>query len=403
MITNCNLLPGHLKDICLGVAVKGNGRRHSLAERKKIVGLRLGVQESDLELPEFPSEVPVEGQKKKKKPCTAPGCKGKRQTGVVSSMLNRATNLKNAAVDFWQDGMALATEEQQQARLQTCEACPIYNEGWCDQNKGGCGCKLGLKVLARAAHCPQGKWFAHTDTYRPLVNPVRHLVFHLYPLKGKEWNWHWHIEQIRKHQHKFNGKIIIGVGVDNRTASIDEMRSCFHGIRVTDWLLANNNKLAETLTHVDMLSLLQTTDENELIFRYHTKGVTHQRDSVEQTWAEIMWTANMDLPSVDDALASHLTCGVMRSQKPLVKSKPGDFFYAGSAYWMRAKEVFERDWQHTDETRWWVEYVPAHLFSFEESACLFHDMAAGSVLRQSYFDQHVNPEWAVWKAARGIE
>jgi hypothetical protein len=298
--------------------------------------------------------------------------------------------------------MAVATEEQQAKRAAICASCPLNNAGWCDDTKGGCGCNLSLKVMPRSSHCPLGKWSAYRDDFRPLVNPVRHLIFHLYPLKGKEWNWQWHIEQIRKHQGKFNGHIVIGVGVDSKTATMEEVQELFRGVRVTNWLRADNDKLAETLTHVEMLSLLQTTDENELIFRYHTKGVTHQRDSVEQRWAEIMWTANMDLSAVDDALASHLTCGVMRSQTPLVRTKPGAFFYAGSAYWMRAKEVFERDWRHTDSTRWWVEYVPAHLFSFAESACLFHDLTASSVLRQSYFDEHVNPEWTAWKAARGI-
>ena len=333
------------------------------------------------------------------------GCSscGRKTKGIIATAIDRAISLRNAAIDFVADGMAVATEEQQAKRSAICAGCPLNNAGWCDDTKGGCGCNLSLKVMPRSSHCPLGKWSAYRDEFRPLVNPVRHLIFHLYPLKGKEWNWHWHIEQIRRHQDKFNGRIIIGVGVDAKTATMEEVQALFHGIRVTDWLRANNDKLAETLTHVEMLSLLQTNDENELIFRYHTKGVTHQRDSVEQKWAEIMWMANMDLSSVDDALASHLTCGVMRSQTPLVRSKPGAFFYAGSAYWMRAKEVFERDWRHTDSTRWWVEYVPAHLFSFAESACLFHDLTASSVLRQSYFDEHVNPEWATWKAARGIE
>lgn len=326
------------------------------------------------------------------------GCGG----GVMATAVARLQSLKDAAVDFIKDGMHIASDDQQQSRLAMCETCPIYKDGWCDADKGGCGCNLALKVKARAAYCPQGKWFAHSENYRPLKDPTRSLMFHLYPLKGKEWNWHWHIEQIRKHQDKFNGKIIIGVGVDNKTATIEQVQELFAGIRVDHWLRAENSTLAETLTHVEMLSLLQTDDPNAIIFRYHTKGVTHQPGRVEQQWAEIMWTGNMDLPSVEDALASHLTCGVMRSQTPLVKTKPGAFFYAGSAYWMRAKEVFERDWRHTDKTRWWVEYVPSHLFSFAESACLFHDLTASSVLRQSYFDEQVNPEWTAWKAARGI-
>lgn len=333
-----------------------------------------------------------------RKPCTT--CK---QKSALARAVDRVKNLKTAAVNFLADGMHVATDEQQKKRSAICASCPLNNAGWCDDTKGGCGCNLALKVKPRSSSCPLGKWSLHRDEYKPLVNPTRSLMFHLYPLKGREWNWHWHIEQIRKHQHKFNGKIVIGVGVDAKTATMDQVQALFDGIRVDHWLRADNNKLAETLTHVEMLTLLKTDDPNAVILRAHTKGVTHQRDSVEQKWAEILWDGNMDLPSVDDALASHLTCGVMRSQTPLVRKKPGDYFFAGSFYWMRAKEVFEREWQWKEANRWIVEYVPAHLFSFAESACIFHDLVPSSVLNHDYFAEHVEPEWASWKAARGIE
>lgn len=334
-----------------------------------------------------------------RKPCNT--CGGKKR-GVIVNAIHRVTNLKKAAINFLADGMQIATDEQQSKRSAICAGCPLNNNGWCDDTKGGCGCNLSLKVQPRSSSCPLGKWSAYRDDYRPLVNPTRSLMFHLYPLRGKEWNWHAHIEQIRKHQGKFNGKIVIGVGVDYKTATIEEVQSLFNGIRVDHWLRADNNKRAETLTHVEMLTLLRTDDPNAVIFRAHTKGVTHDQDSVEQRWAEIMWEGNMDLPAVDDALASHGTCGVMRSQTPLVKKKHGDFFFAGSFYWMRAKEIFERHWTYTDETRWWVEYFPAHLFAFGESACIFHDMVPSSVLNRSYFADHVEPEWAAWQSARGL-
>ena len=334
-----------------------------------------------------------------RKPCST--CKQKKKSALARAV-DRAINLKNAAVDFVQDGMHVATTEQQQHRSQICAECPLNNQGWCDDTKGGCGCNLALKVMPRSSHCPLGKWSAYRDEYRPLLNPARSLMFHLYPLKGKEWNWHGHIEQIRQHQDKFNGKIVIGVGIDGKTATMEQVQELFHGIRVDHWLRADNNKLAETLTHVEMMSLLKTDDPNHLIFRAHTKGVTHQRDSVEQKWAEILWDGNMDLPSVDDALTSHGTCGVMRSQTPLVKSKPGAFFYAGSFYWMRAKQVFERDWTWKENNRWISEYVPSHLFEFAESACIFHDLVPSSVLNHGYFAEHVDVEWQAWKAARNL-
>jgi hypothetical protein len=109
----------------------------------------------------------------------------------------------------------------------------------------------------------------------------------------------------------------------------------------------------------------------------------------------------MDLPSVEDALKSHLVACVLRSQTPLVQKKPGGWFAAGSAYWFRAKEAFERDWSWSENNRWCIEYWPGHVFTLQESACMFHDLTPSSVLRQQYFDDHVNPEFALWQQARG--
>ncbi len=335
-----------------------------------------------------------------RKPCATCGAK---KRGALARAIDRAINLKNAAINFLADGLHVATQEQQSKRSAICASCPLNSNGWCDDTKGGCGCLLSLKVQPRSSSCPLGKWSAYRDEYEPLENPTRHLMFHLYPLKGKEWNWHWHIEQIRKHQDTFNGKIVIGVGVDQQTATMEEVQALFEGIRVDYWLKAENNKLAETLTHVEMLSLLKTDDPNAIIFRAHTKGVTKTRDAVEQKWAGIMWAANMDLPSVEDALASHGVACCLRSQTPLVKKKPDGWFPAGSFYWLRAKQVFERDWQTKENNRWWVEFVPSHLFNLAESACVFHDLVPSSVLNHQYFAEHVEPEWAAWKSARRLE
>lgn len=332
------------------------------------------------------------------------GCGSSRPQSFAAMLLDRAMSLKNAAVDFVSDGMHVATDEQQASRLSVCEACPVYADGWCDASKGGCGCNLSLKVKARSAYCPQGKWFAHTDNYRPLINPTRSLIFHIYPKLGAEWNWHWHIEQIRKHQDKFNGQIVIGVCVDSKTATVEAVQKQCEGIHVTKWIRADNTTaLAETHTHIAMMAEVQTDDPNAIVFRFHTKGVTKTHDAVEQRWARLLWEVNMDLLSVEDALASHMTCGAMRSLKPLVSTKPGDFFFAGSAYWFRAADAFSRDWQHTDGSRWWVEYVPCHLFNKHESTCLLYDLTESSVIRNDQFNTFIQPEWDRWKFARGIQ
>jgi hypothetical protein len=360
--------------------------------REKVIHIRAQAAKNTGARPRIIQQVRAEA-----KPCTT--CGG----GVIQKLATRAASLAAAAVDFVKDGMHVASDEQQQSRLTICEACPVFKDGWCDASKGGCGCDLGLKVMARAAYCPQGKWFAHTDNYRPLKDPTRSLIFHIYPKLGAEFNWHWHLEQIRKHQDKFSGKIVIAVGVDPKTATIDEVQRLAEGIRVTKWIRADNTKaLAETHTHVAMMAEVQSDDPNAIVFRYHTKGVTKTPDAVEQRWAELLWQVNMDLPSVEDALASHMTCGAMRSLTPLVSKKPGDFFFAGSAYWFRAADAFARNWTHTEQNRWWVEYVPCHLFNRHESASLLYDQTESSVIRNDHFATYIQPEWDQWRAARGL-
>lgn len=335
-------------------------------------------------------------------PCTT--CGGKKR-GIVAMAIDRVTNLKNAAVDFLADGMHIATPEQQAKRGAICAACPLNNAGWCDDTKGGCGCNLALKVQPRSSSCPLGKWSAYRDEYRPLVNPTRSLIFHIYPLHRRADWWRWHVSKIAQYKSILNGQIAIGITVGPETNSPDDVQREFElcGIDVDQWVIKQNNPLAETLTQVELFQAVTTSDPNAIVFRSHCKGITKHPGAVEEDWARIQWDANMDLAAVEDSLSSHLTCGVLRSQTPLVKKKPGSFFFAGSAFWFRAKEAFSRDWSWSEKNRWCIEYWPSHVFSLEESACLFHDLTPSSVLSRAYFDEHVNPEYAVWKASRDIE
>lgn len=333
--------------------------------------------------------------------CT--GC-GKSQAiprGFLEKAARRAVNLKNAAVDFWQDGMALASDEQQAHRLAVCSACPIQTDGWCDDAKGGCGCKLRLKIKARAAYCPAGKWYEYGDRYQPLLNPTRNLIFHVYPKIGAEWNWHWHLSNIRRVAHLFNGRICIGIGVDDNTASADEVQRLLAGVPVAEWIVRPNTKqMAETETLPHLLAAVQTDDPNTITLRGHCKGVTHSRTGIEQTWARLMWSACMHLPSVDDALASHLMAGPLKCHEPLVSKQRYRWFYAGSWYWFRNREIFQRDWSTMEPTRWYVEAWPGVLAPNEDAACLCHDFTDGSVLREAYWRAVVEPSWEAWKAAR---
>lgn len=320
-------------------------------------------------------------------------------SNVSTQQKNRILVLKEIEINTLSKNSIIVTEEQKNKRINICGQCPLNNKGICSE----CNCEVSNKILPQESFCPLNRWNSYGSQYKPLVNPIRDLIFHIYPKKGADWNWKWHIEQIKKYQYIFNGKIVIGMTVSKETEEPEVVKSLFEGISISEWIIKPNSKLAETETHLGMLRAIESNDENRIFFRFHTKGVTKKKDSVEQDWAKLLWEANMDIVSVEDALCSHFTCGAMRSLSPLVKGRKGDFFFAGSAYWMRSKEVFERNWQHTDKTRWWVEYLPGHLFTKEESTCLLYDLTEGSVIRQNHFDTYIRPEWEKWRRARGLK
>ena len=391
----CDKFSGRLKSICLGETDLPLEKINAYRERW---GLEPLEKKSDNIVKTQTTSHPIIFNGKPR-PCSACS-KSKKVT-----LLDRVKKYAESAYKHVKDDMVKTSLDDLAFREEMCGKCPFNVNSTCEL----CSCPLKKNLLNdgklswRSESCPLGLWTKQNNSKRALVNPVHNLVFHIYPKRGAEWNWHWHIEQIKKYKHIFNGKICIGIGVDKNTWDAEDVKNMLTDVNVHQFIVKQNTKdMAETATHVELFECLKTVDPNELVFRYHTKGVTHTRDSVEQPWAELMWEVNMDLPSVHDALASHLTCGVMRSDNPLVKKNKGNYFYAGSAYWMRAKEVFERDWSFIERNRWWVEYFPSHIFSYEESACILHDFVHSSVLTKEYFNSFVMTDWANWRKAKGL-
>ena len=253
----------------------------------------------------------------------------------------------------------------------------------------------------RSNDCPAWKWHPCNDSFQPLEKPVKNLLFHMYPKLGAEWNWYWHIAQIRKHLSLFNGKICIGVATGEGLASATEVKEAFKGIPVTDWIIRPNSKgLGETTTLKDLLQCVETSDPNVITFRGHCKGVTHTKEGCEQPWARLMWETCMDWPSVAAALSSHLMAGAMKCHEPLVSKQKYKWFYAGTFFWFRNKEIFSREWATMEQTRWYPEAWPGVLCTNQEAACLCHDFTDGSVLSNHYWKTQVQSDFTYWLSAR---
>lgn len=384
----CTSLNGRKRDICQGVAGLPLETVNAYRERWGLAPLD--------ELPERSAIV------REPKPRKSGGCRtcggGPRKK---PNLLQRAANLAKATARHLADDSAPTPVEALAFREAQCAGCPLNVDDQCQ----ACGCWLQPNMLNqgklrwRSEACPAGKWHRHNETYRPLEDPVRNLIFHVYPLKGAEWNWHWHLSKIREHAGLFNGKIVIGIVEGNGLASPYEVQSRLSGIDNIKWLIRPNDKTAETVTAVDLLRAVKTDDPNTITLRGHCKGVTHRKDDVSQPWARMLWETCTDIGAVQDALASHVFAGPLKSHEPLVQRKPGDWFYAGSWFWFRS-DIFQRDWQHTTPDRWFIEYFPSHVARSDEAACLCHDFAMTSVLDWDYWNNGVAPDWQLWQEAR---
>lgn len=43
-------------------------------------------------------------------------------------------------------------------RISICSTCLTRTDGWCDKQKGGCGCFIEAKARCIECKCPKGLW-----------------------------------------------------------------------------------------------------------------------------------------------------------------------------------------------------------------------------------------------------
>lgn len=387
----CETLTGRRRDICLGISGLPLETVNKYRVKWQLPALEALPERAEVQRTPITTRQPG---------VRAKGCCGGRSK---PTLYQRAVKLAQATARHAADGFKPTPEPALSFRQTQCDGCPLRSGNECS----ACGCTLTPNLINsgkqswRTEDCPAGKWHRHNDTYRPLVNPTRNLIFHLYPLAGAEWNWHWHCDQIVRHAGKFNGKIVVAIVTGANLAKPSIVQERLKSIPNIEFIIRQNSPLAETVTAVDLLRAAQTDDPNTITWRMHCKGVTHKRNDVEQEWAMLMWDSLTDIDAVQDALASHIICGPLKSHEPLVKRKQGDFFFAGSCYAFRS-DVFRRNWAAFDQTRWAIEYWPCNVAQGSEAACLVHDFTRSSVLTSEYWQAEVRPDWDLWKASRNL-
>ena len=317
------------------------------------------------------------------------------------SLLSRAMQYAQAMARHVADDATPTSPADFAFRESCCGSCPQNVDSTCVL----CSCPLKAnafndgKLSWRSESCPVGKWFRQTDAAVPLVDPIRNLVFHIYPRHGCEWNWHRHVQHIIDNESIWTGKRVISIGTGNGLASPETVKRQFRGVRVDNWVvLPNKQTVGETEPFFESVKLIASQNANEVTFLAHTKGITHPQDSKESLWSEMMWETCLDLPSVDDALRSHACVGPFKRHMKLLKSS---WHYSGHFGWINHARVFgSPGWENIVQQRAGMEAWLGAFIANGDAACIFHDNPPIGFLHTDYWENHVIPEFESWKAAR---
>ena len=229
----------------------------------------------------------------------------------------------------------------------------------------------------------------------------RNLAYHVYPLPG----WRWNIDQLRRRLHLFDGRCVVGVVVDEHTEPPEAVQEAMPGCETV--VLPNNPQLGETVTWGPIWELLR--GEPGVTFHAHTKGVspTHKEQVVrlgqsggvpfvrevfwrpattdtdrQQTmrlWASILYSANLDRwLEVEAMLQDYPIVGAMRTTVTVpsgLSAFAPAWYYAGSFYWVRNSDFFERDWRSVPQNFYGTESWQSQAFRISEAGCVFGAVA----------------------------
>lgn len=188
----------------------------------------------------------------------------------------------------------------------------------------------------------------------------RNLYYYLYPVAGSLWDWH--VDQLRRYAGAFNGKKLVVVARDRRTAPLAAVKRRLAGLGARLLTVRNDPRRGEAASFVKGLRLLRSLDDQEMTFYAHGKGVTHVglKSLVMQSWSEAMYAMNLsDVRSVERLMADHAAVGCFRQQVPHGGSP---WHFSGTFFWFNHAALFSRDWRDVDRGRYGVEaWLGRHL------------------------------------------
>lgn len=228
----------------------------------------------------------------------------------------------------------------------------------------------------------------------PINEPVKHLLFHMMPLAGEhEWCWKKHVRQICDGLEQFNGKRIISISTpgpgDKKPYSCpDDVIKEFekYNAKGIEFLFFKNKKaLREVVSFVHMLTKVQSTSSNDVVFYGHCKGVTHPAESMCHVWSDAMYeTVYNNWEQVKVALEHYGMAGSFKTYGQFTTKGNHRWHYSGTFYWFRSASVFTRNWGHVDQFFYGTESWPGLMFRPHEAATLFWEIPSSTRIGPMY-------------------
>ena len=218
--------------------------------------------------------------------------------------------------------------------------------------------------------------------------PKRNLLYHVWPVKGRMWKWN--LDQLLKRVELFNGRRVMSIVHDERSATPDEVQQAVagHGF---EFVIARNDERGEAINFAEMMRMVASPDQNELTFYGHAKGVKYEPNvpSPVRRWSEVQYQVVLDdWMAIREQLQRYAMTGPF---KRYGRYKPhrhlADWHYSGTYFWMRHAHVFARDYQTIPQFYGGVETWPGTVFCKEETGCVFVDDLGPSHVYHPYFPE----------------
>jgi hypothetical protein len=235
------------------------------------------------------------------------------------------------------------------------------------------------------------------------ATPKRNLLYHVWPVNGTMWKWN--LDQLLKRVELFNGRRVMSIVHDERSATPDEVQQVVagHGF---EFVIAPNDERGEAINFAEMMRMVASRDANELTFYGHAKGVKYEPDVPQpiRRWSEVQYQVVLDdWLAIREQLQRYAMTGPFKRYghyKP--HHNLADWHYSGTYFWMRHAHVFARDYQSIPQFYGGVETWPGTVFRKEETGCVFVDDLGPSHIYHPYFPEFwrtAEPALKRWQAS----